>query len=545
MFVSPPRVIGGRYRLEQPLGTGGMATTYLARDLVLDRPVAVKILRADSSDAREEARFEREARAAAAVSHPNVVQLYDAGRDGELRYLVMEWVDGGDLARLIRERAPLPVDEAVYLALDVLNGLAAIHRAGIVHRDVKPANVLLDRHGRAKLTDFGIARRADDPTLTGPVDLLGTAPYVAPERIRGQPATAASDLYALGVLLYELLTGRLPFPGQTPDELLAQHLHSVPVSPRRWRRDIPPALEQVVLRALAKEPELRYRSAEAMAAALQAASLGGKTSAQTDGTALTPVHERRARARTLRLAGGATVLSLAVIVLLALLARAQLPGERPTPVPTTTALVLVPADPTATPTVAPPPTRQPTPSPRPTPTPLPTPTPQPVQAVLGSLKVLAPTPPELRRFTDARALTFVPEELAGAYLPARDGALKGFSRDLANAALLFGSGSGTQQASVSFVIPAGTERLLIQVEGLQHRGDPVAGLQMELAGWVIWDGQNPFAGTGWSTIDVVLHFDRLESEVPVTLTLRNVSGPGERGAEPWLAVRSVRVLSAA
>ena len=544
MFLSPPRVIGSRYRLEQPLGTGGMATTYLARDLVLDRPVAVKILRADSSDAREEARFAREARAAAAVSHPNVVQLYDAGRDGELRYLVLEWVDGGDLAHLIRERAPLPVDEAVLLALDVLNGLAAIHRAGIVHRDVKPANVLLDRHGRAKLTDFGIARRADDPTLTGPVDLLGTAAYVAPERIQGQPATAASDLYAVGVLLYELLTGRLPFPGQAPDELLAQHLHTVPVSPRRWRRDIPPALEQVVLRALAKEPELRYRSAEAMAAALQAASLVGKTSAQTDAPALIPAQKGRVRSGTLSLAGGVTILSLAVIVLLALFARAQVPGEQAAPTPTVTAVVLAPAAPTATPTVAPPPTRQPTPTPRPTPTPLPTPTPSEVQALLSSLKVLAPTPPELRRFTDAPALTFAPEELAGAYLPARDGALKGFSRDLANAALLFGSGSGTEQASVSFVIPAGTERLLIQVEGRQHRGDPVAGFQMALAGWVIWDGQNPFAGAGWSTMNVVLQFDRLESEVPVTLTLRNVSGPGERGAEPWLAVRSVRVLSA-
>ncbi|MFN3336499.1 MAG: protein kinase domain-containing protein [Thermomicrobium sp.] len=544
MFLSLPRVIGGRYRLEQPLGTGGMATTYLARDLVLDRPVAVKILRADSSDAREEARFEREARTAAAVSHPNVVQLYDAGRDGELRYLVMEWVDGGDLARLIREHAPLPVDEAVRLVLDVLNGLAAIHRAGIIHRDVKPANVLLDRHGRAKLTDFGIARRADEPTLTGPGNLLGTAPYVAPERIRGQPATAASDLYAVGVLLYELLTGRLPFPGQTPDELLAQHLHTVPISPRRWRRDIPPALEQVVLRALAKEPELRYRSAEAMAAALQAARRGGKMSAQTEGAALTPVHEGRARSGTLRLVGGATVLSLAVIVLLALVARAQLPGERASPTPTITPLVLVPTDPTAMPTITPSPTRQPMPTPRPTPTPLPTPKPPPAQALLDSLKVLAPTPPELRRFTEIPALSFAPQELAGAYLPVRDGALKGFSRDLANAALLFGTGSSAEQASVSFVIPAGTERLLIQVEGRQHRGDSVAGLQMELAGRVIWEGQNPFAGTGWSTINVVLHFDRLESEVPVTLTLRNVSGPGERGVEPWLAVRSIRVLSA-
>ena len=535
MFNAPPSVIADRYRIETPLGSGGMATTYLARDLVLDRPVAVKVLRLTDSQATDLARFEREARAAAAVSHPNVVQVFDAGQDGDLRYIVMEWVDGGDLAHLIRERAPLPLEEAVRITADILRGLAAIHQAGIVHRDVKPANVLLDRRGRAKLTDFGIARRSDDPTLTGPVELLGTAAYVAPERVRGEPATPASDLYAVGVILYELLTGQLPFPGQTPEELLAQHLHAAPVPPRRWRRDIPPALEQVVLRALAKDPGARYRSAEAMAAALQAA---GHSAARAGGIGQAGAVRgaENGRPRLLALAGSATVLSLAVVAVLAVLAWAQLGGGEPgpTPVPSPVAqatqpTATVPPTPTATAT------RVPTVTPEPTPTPQPTP--PPVAVLLGSLEIVQPTPPELRRFADAPALEFAPEEVDGAYLPYRDGALPGFTRDLANAALLFGQQSGT----VRFVVPAGSERLLIESEGRQSRGNPAAVLALALGDRILWQEKEPFPGPDWARRSVIVRFDRLPEDVPVTLTLSNLGEPSDRGDEPWLALRAVRV----
>jgi len=502
---------------------------------VLDRPVAVKVLRLTDSQATDLARFEREARAAAAVSHPNVVQVFDAGQDGDLRYIVMEWVDGGDLAHLIRERAPLPLEEAVRITADILRGLAAIHQAGIVHRDVKPANVLLDRRGRAKLTDFGIARRSDDPTLTGPVELLGTAAYVAPERVRGEPATPASDLYAVGVILYELLTGQLPFPGQTPEELLAQHLHAAPVPPRRWRRDIPPALEQVVLRALAKDPGARYRSAEAMAAALQAA---GHSAARAGGIGQAGAVRgaENGRPRLLALAGSATVLSLAVVAVLAVLAWAQLGGGEPgpTPVPSPVAqatqpTATVPPTPTATAT------RVPTVTPEPTPTPQPTP--PPVAVLLGSLEIVQPTPPELRRFADAPALEFAPEEVDGAYLPYRDGALPGFTRDLANAALLFGQQSGT----VRFVVPAGSERLLIESEGRQSRGNPAAVLALALGDRILWQEKEPFPGPDWARRSVIVRFDRLPEDVPVTLTLSNLGEPSDRGDEPWLALRAVRV----
>ncbi|MCX7623223.1 MAG: serine/threonine protein kinase [Thermomicrobium sp.] len=539
MLEALPTVIAGRYRVEAPLGHGGMATTYLARDLVLDRPVAVKVLRTAGPSAPDPARFEREARAAAAVSHPNVVQVYDAGQDGELRYIVLEWVDGGDLARLIRERAPLPVDEVVRIGLDIVQGLAAIHRAGIVHRDVKPANVLLDRHGRAKLTDFGIARRSDDPTLTGPAELLGTAAYVAPERVRGEPATAASDLYAVGVVLYELLTGRLPYPGETPEELLAQHLHAAPLPLRRWRRDVPPALEQVVLRALAKDPAARFRSAEAMAAALQAAGRSGSTGWRPAGAARDP--SVAARSRSLALAGGATVLSLAVVVVLALLAWAQLAGsELPAPTPTPQPAGVTEPLATATAAPSPAPTATPVATPTPTPTPTPVPTPPAAAVLFGTLEVVPATPPELRRFTGTLALEFGPEEVTGAYLPYRDGALPGFTRDLANAALLFGRESG----SVQLVVPSGTERLLIEVEGRASRGEPKAALEILLGSRVVWRGEDPFPGPTWTTRSVVLAFDRLPGEVPVTLTIRNAGEPGGRGTEPWLAIRSVRIRAA-
>ncbi|MDQ3469192.1 MAG: serine/threonine protein kinase, partial [Actinomycetota bacterium] len=209
--------LAGRYALGEPLGTGGMARVVAARDLRLDRPVAVKLLAADVVDPLGRERFVREARSSAGFSHPNAVAVYDAGdADGSL-FLVMELVDGPSLATALAD-GPLPLGRAVSVADDVLAALGAAHAAGIVHRDVKPGNILLGRDGRAKLADFGIAKRLDDLsgdlTLTG--QFVGTPRYLAPEQVVGEPVTAATDLYAVGVVLFEMVSGRPPFDAGTP-----------------------------------------------------------------------------------------------------------------------------------------------------------------------------------------------------------------------------------------------------------------------------------------------------------------------------------------
>jgi len=265
-----PHTLAGRYRLTARIGEGSFAETFLATDTSLGRQVAVKVLREQyASDVRVAARFEREARAAASVTHPNVVDVYDYGRDGNTLYIVMEWVDGTDLKDYIRRRAPLPVPEATRLIREILQGLGAIHRAGIIHRDVKSQNVLIAQSGTAKLTDFGIARGALDTGLTDTGMALGTAAYMAPEQASGQQLTPAADIYAAGVILFEMLTGRLPFPGDNPVQVMFQHVNDPPPRPSTLNPDIPPGLELVVLRALAKDPRDRFQSAAEMEAALE------------------------------------------------------------------------------------------------------------------------------------------------------------------------------------------------------------------------------------------------------------------------------------
>jgi eukaryotic-like serine/threonine-protein kinase len=230
-----------RYRLERPLGHGGMATVYLARDTDLDRPVAVKVLDAADEGLRE--RFVREARLAARLSHPNVVSVFDAGEDGGRPYIVMEHVEGETVAELLARRGPLPPDEARGLALQAARGLAHAHAAGLVHRDVKPQNLLLREDGTLKIADFGIARATEDTALTQPGTVLGTAAYLAPEQARGERATPASDVYSLGAVLYELLTGRPPLETATPVRELAP--------------EVPRDIEAVVMRCLARNPAYR------------------------------------------------------------------------------------------------------------------------------------------------------------------------------------------------------------------------------------------------------------------------------------------------
>ncbi len=281
-------VLSGRYRLLEKLGRGGVGEVWRADDLQLGRPVAVKLLRRTDGDALSSPeRFLREARAAAQLSHPNVVATYDVGAaDDGRNFLVQELVNGRDLLRLMRSQGLPPAPKVADLALQAARGLDAAHAAGIVHRDVKPANLLLSGDGTLKITDFGIARTTGtDLTagLTGPV-LLGTAAYVAPEQVRGEPAEPASDRYALGCVLYELLTGRPPFTG-TAHEMLAAHVDTEPVPVDQLRTDVDPGLADLVMGLLAKDPVDRPAGA-----AEARAYLDGQ-GAQTQAVALPPVVE--------------------------------------------------------------------------------------------------------------------------------------------------------------------------------------------------------------------------------------------------------------
>jgi serine/threonine-protein kinase len=262
--------IAGRYDIRAPIGDGNFSITYRAADRVLGRDVAVKILREQyAADATFSARFEHEARAAAAISHPNVIQVYDFGHERDFAYIVMQYVQGPTLKQYIRDEGPLPVDESIVFTRQILEGLAAIHDAGIIHRDIKPQNVLLTEDTRqVKLTDFGVARSATESHLTGTGVAIGTAAYMAPEQAAGGELGPRADLYSVGVILYEMLTGRLPFPGENPVQVMYRHVNEMPPPPRSLNRAIPLTLEAFVLRALSKDPVDRYPSARSMRDAL-------------------------------------------------------------------------------------------------------------------------------------------------------------------------------------------------------------------------------------------------------------------------------------
>ena len=248
-------VAGGRYSLERPLGHGGMASVYLARDTELDRLVAVKVLdERAASDERLRRRFVREARLAARLSHPNVVNVFDAGEDGGRPYIVMEHVEGETLADLLARRGRLPPEEARALALQVARGLAHAHAAGLVHRDVKPQNLLLREDGTLKIADFGIARAAEGTSLTQTGTVLGTAAYLSPEQALGEDVTPATDVYSLGAVLYELLTGRPPLEVRSLDDL-AKAKAIAPL--RELAPEVPRDLEDVLMRCLARNPAYR------------------------------------------------------------------------------------------------------------------------------------------------------------------------------------------------------------------------------------------------------------------------------------------------
>ena len=266
------KILANRYRLTEQIGMGGMAIVYKAIDLRTGHNVAVKVLRPEYNEDREFiSRFQREAEAASKMTHHNIVNLLDVGMDGENRYLVMEYVQGKTLKAVIQERGKLSAPLACQIAIRILSALEHAHRNGIVHRDIKPQNILVHEDGHIKVADFGIARIADSATLTHGDNVMGSVHYFSPEQARGEGATAASDIYSTGIVLYEMLTGRVPYDGDNPVAVAMQHLHAAPAPIQSISPDVPPSVVRVCMRAMEKNPAARYQTAREMAADLRVA----------------------------------------------------------------------------------------------------------------------------------------------------------------------------------------------------------------------------------------------------------------------------------
>ncbi|HET9898602.1 MAG TPA: Stk1 family PASTA domain-containing Ser/Thr kinase [Streptosporangiaceae bacterium] len=285
--MTQPRLLGGRYELDGVVGRGGMAEVYRARDLRLDRIVAVKTLREDlARDQTFQARFRREAQSAASLNHPSIVAVYDTGEDNSgsshVPFIVMEYVDGRTIRDLLRDDRRLLPERALEITDGVLRALDYSHRNGIVHRDIKPGNVMLNRQGEIKVMDFGIARATSDAqaTMTQTAQVIGTAQYLSPEQARGERVDSRSDLYSVGCLLYELLTGRPPFTGDSPVAIAYQHVRENPIPPSRVDPELPGWADPIVLRAMEKDPADRYQSAAEMRSDIQRAISGYPVGAQ-------------------------------------------------------------------------------------------------------------------------------------------------------------------------------------------------------------------------------------------------------------------------
>jgi serine/threonine-protein kinase len=282
--IRPGSLLSNRYELLDRIGSGASAITWRARDQRLERIVAIKVLRPTYAlDPTFAQRFDREARTAASISHGNVVDIYDVGKNGDVLYLVMQYVQGRDLKELIEQEGPLAPERARAIALQVLAGLQEIHRAGIIHRDIKPQNVLIGQDDVARVTDFGVAQVALDSSLTTAGTTVGTAAYMAPEQAKAENLSEATDLYAVGVMLYEMLTATLPFSGATPMALMLAHIQQHPVPPSHVDPDlrIPASFDGVVMQAMAKLPEDRFRSAQAMSRALAGAAMSADSATRT------------------------------------------------------------------------------------------------------------------------------------------------------------------------------------------------------------------------------------------------------------------------
>lgn len=273
------KILGKRYEILEKIGGGGMAVVYLAKDLALDRLVAVKLLRDEYTDNQEFIRrFHKEAKAVASLSHPNIVSIYDFGEEGKTSFLVMEYVEGRTLKSLIQESAPLAVEQVVDIGRQICAGISEAHAQNIVHKDIKPHNILVDRNGIVKVTDFGIAQAADNMTITHNKGILGSAHYFSPEQAKGETVDFRSDIYSIGVVLYEMVAGRVPFTGDNPVTVALKHIQNVPVAPSKQGLDIPLQLDWIIMKALAKEPSARFASVQEMEEELAAVATGTKLS---------------------------------------------------------------------------------------------------------------------------------------------------------------------------------------------------------------------------------------------------------------------------
>jgi beta-lactam-binding protein with PASTA domain len=350
-MIAAGTVIDGRYEVLSRIGTGGMADVYLARDQLLGRQVAVKLLHHRFAEDQEFVeRFRREASSAASLSHPNVVAIFDRGEWDGTYYIAMEYLPGRPLKAVVRERSPLDPVSAIDIVAQILHAARFAHSRGVIHRDLKPHNVILDEEGRAKVTDFGIARAGvSDMTLTG--SIMGTAQYLSPEQAQGQAVSAASDLYAVGIVLYELLTGAVPFDGETAVTIALKQVSATPPPPSAMNAAVPPELDAVVLRALAKNPAERFADADEFLAALEyvrqllsgeGGQSGGAGNGPLPATALLmaparelaeePDEAAASRRRWWWWAAGAALLALAVAAALLLL----LPAKHQITVPNVT-----------------------------------------------------------------------------------------------------------------------------------------------------------------------------------------------------------------
>ncbi|MCL2816839.1 MAG: PASTA domain-containing protein [Clostridiales bacterium] len=314
------KVFNERYEILQQIGAGGMAVVYKAQDLVLDRTVTIKILRDEfANDADFVRRFKREARSVAGLSHENIVGFYDVGLEDNMQYIVMEYVEGTTLKEYIGKFAPLPVEEAVSIMCQILEGIQYAHEFGIIHRDIKSQNILLSSDGRVKVADFGIAVGTGDATHTfvGPSRIMGSVHYIAPEQVQGLSVNERTDIYAAGVIFFEMLTGRLPFAGDSPISIAMKHVQAEVEPPHLFNASVPLGLSHVVQRSMRKAPEMRYGSAGEMAQSIRSVMEPKPDSGEGENSALPPKTKINAqKPRRRRAVRWTSVLKLAVLLLI-------------------------------------------------------------------------------------------------------------------------------------------------------------------------------------------------------------------------------------